>query len=80
MGLFSLMEPAERDSKYRYRSVPVIVVVALVSIGLFLWLASSLPWWVGLPAGVALLALGFLMLLRLVNCILPKKFPVAEDS
>jgi hypothetical protein len=79
MSLFSLMEPAERGSKYRYLSMPVIVVVALTSIGMFMWLAISLPWWAGLPAGVAVLAVGFLVLLKLVNRILPKKFPVDED-
>jgi NhaP-type Na+/H+ or K+/H+ antiporter len=80
MSLFSLMEPAERGSKYRYLSMPVIVVVTLISIGLFFWLAISLPWWVGLPAGVAVLATGFVLVLRLVNSIVPKKFPTGEDS
>lgn len=80
MSLFSLMEPAERSAKYRYLSAPLIVVVALISIGLFLWFAISLPWWVGLPAGVAVLAAGFLLVLKLVNTIVPKKFPTGEDS
>jgi hypothetical protein len=80
MSLFSLMEPAERGAKYRYRSVPVIVTVALASFGVFLWLTISLPRWVGLPAGTAVLAAGFLLLLKLVNLIVPKKFPAGEDS
>jgi hypothetical protein len=80
MSLFSLMEPAERGAKYRYRSVPVIVVVAFTSFGLLFWLATSLPRWVGLPAGVAVLAGGFLLLLKLVNFVVPKKFPANEDS
>jgi hypothetical protein len=80
MSLFSLMGPAEQGSKYRYLSAPVIVVVALVSIGLFLWLAISLPWWVGLPTGVAVLVAGFLLVLKVVNNIVPKKFPSGEDS
>jgi len=79
MSLFSVMEPAERDAKYRYRSVPVSVTVAVASFGLFLWLAISLPGWVGLPAGVALLAAGFLLLLKLVNRIVSRKFPADED-
>jgi hypothetical protein len=79
MSLFSVMEPAERGAKYRYRSIPVIVTVALASFGLFLWLAISLPWWVGLPAGVAALAAGFLLLLKVVNLIVPRKFPADED-
>lgn len=80
MGTFSVMGPAERGAKYRYLSVFVIVAVALISIGLFLWFTISLPWWVGLPAGIAVLAAGFLLLLKLVNRIVPKKFPTGEDS
>ncbi len=80
MSLFSLMEPAERGSKYRYLSTPVIVVVALIAIGLFLWFAISLPWWVGFPVGVAVLAACFLLVLKLVNNIVPKKFPTGEGS
>jgi hypothetical protein len=80
MSLFSLMEPAEQGSKYRYLSMPVIVVVALISIGLFFWFAISLPWWVGLPAGGTALAAGFLLVLKLVNSMVPKKFPMGEDS
>jgi hypothetical protein len=80
IGSFSMMGPAERGSKYRYRSGPVIVVIALISIGLFVWLAISLPWWAGFPSGVAVIAVGFLVLLKLVNRILPKKFPASEDS
>jgi len=79
MILFSMMEPAERGAKYRYLSAPVIVIVALASFALFLWLAISLPWWVGLPAGIAVLAAGFLLLLKLVNRIVPKKLPADED-
>ena len=75
-----MLGPAERGSKYRYRSGPVIVVIALISIGLFVWCAISLPWWAGLPAGVAALAVEFLVLLKLVNHILPKKFSASEDS
>jgi hypothetical protein len=72
------MEPAERGANYRYRSVPVIVTVASASFVLFLWLAITLPWWVGLPAGVAVLSAGFLPLLKLVNRIVPRKFPADE--
>ncbi len=78
MTLLSMMEPAERGAKYRYRCA-VIVIVALASLGLFLCLAISLPWWVGFPAGIAMLAAGFLLLLKLVNIIVPKKLPTDED-
>jgi hypothetical protein len=74
------MEPAERGAKYWYRSVPVIVVVALTSFGLFFWLAISLSRWVGLPAAVAVLAAGSVLLSKLVNLVVPKKFPANEAS
>ncbi len=80
MGTFSVMGPAERGAKYRYLSVPAIVVVALISIGLFLWFTISLPRWAGLLAGVGVLAAGFLLALKLVNRIVPKKFPTGEGS
>ena len=79
MSLISVMEPAERGAQYRYRSVPLIVTVALASFGLFLWLAISLSGWVGCPAGIAVLAAGFLFLLKLVNRVVPRKFPADED-
>jgi hypothetical protein len=79
MSLFSVMEPAERGAKYRYRSPPVIVTVALTSFGLFLWLAISFPWWVGSPAGIAVLTAGILLLLKLVNLIVLRKMPADED-
>jgi fatty acid desaturase len=79
MSLFSVMEPAERDAKYRYRSVPAIVTVAVASFGLLMWLAISLPGWLGLPAGIAVLAAGFLLLRKLVNLIVSRKFPSDED-
>jgi hypothetical protein len=80
MGTFFLMGPAERGAKYRYLSVFVIVAVALISFGVFFWLAISLPRWAGLPAGIAVLAAGFLLLLKLVNRIVRMKFPSSEDS
>jgi hypothetical protein len=79
MSLFSVMEPAERGAMYRYRSVPVIVTLTVASLGLFMWFAISLPGWVGLPAGMAVLAAGFLLLLKLVNLIVSRKFPADED-
>jgi hypothetical protein len=79
MSLFSVMEPAERGAKYRYRSLPVSVAVALTSLGLFLWLVISFPWWVGLPAGIAVLTAGFLLLLKVVNLIVLRKMPTDED-
>jgi hypothetical protein len=78
MSLFSVREPAERGAKYRYRSVPVMVTFAVASLGLFLWLAISLPWWVGLPAGIAVLTAGFLLFLKLVNLIVARKMPADE--
>ncbi|MGB9067731.1 MAG: hypothetical protein WCC21_04105 [Candidatus Acidiferrales bacterium] len=79
MTLFPVMDPAERGAKYRYRSVPVIVTVAFTSFGLFLWLAMSLPRWAGLPAGMAVLTAGFLLLLKLVSLIIPRNLPADED-
>ncbi len=78
MGLFSLREQAERGAKYRYLSVSLIVIISLASFGFFLWLTISLPWWIGLPVGIAVLAVGFLVVLKLVNLILPEKLPANE--
>jgi hypothetical protein len=55
-----------------------MVTFAVASLGLFLWLAISLPWWVGLPAGIAVLTAGFLLFLKLVNLIVARKMPADE--
>jgi hypothetical protein len=65
--------------KHRHRSVPAVVTAALASFGLFVWFAISSPGRVGLPAGLAVLATGFLLLLKLVNRIVFRKFPESED-
>jgi hypothetical protein len=80
MSLFSVMDPAERGAKYRYRPVRMAVTMALASLGVFLWPALSLPRWVGSPGGRAVLAAAFLLLLKLENRIVPKALPADEDS
>jgi uncharacterized membrane protein YbhN (UPF0104 family) len=70
----------ERGAKYRYLSILVVVPIAAISLGLLFWLGVSLPWWGALPLGVATIALCLLLVLRIVNRILPKKFPTGEDS
>jgi hypothetical protein len=70
----------ERGAKYRYQSLLVIFPVAVISLGIFIWLSAFWPWWAALPLGIVAIALGFLVVLRIVSRIVPKKFPTDEDS
>jgi uncharacterized protein (DUF983 family) len=73
------MEMPERDAKYRYRTIVVTYLIGTVSVGLFIWAAVYLPWWEALALGVVSIALGFLLLLRIVGRILPKNLPKEQD-
>jgi hypothetical protein len=70
----------ERGAKYRYLSILVIVPAFAISLGLVIWLGVSLPWWAAFPLGLATIALCFLLVLRIVNRIVPKKFPTDQSS
>jgi uncharacterized protein (DUF983 family) len=74
-----LMEMPERDAKYRYRAILVLLVIGPVVFGLFLWAAASLAWWKALPLGPLLIGAGFFLLLKVVDGVLPKKLPQQKD-
>ena len=69
----------ERQPMYAYRSLMVIVPIATVAIGFFVWSLVALSLWIALTAGVALIAPGFVVVLRLVNRIAPKKLPADKE-
>jgi len=77
MWLFN--DVPERQPRYAYRSLMVIVPIATVAIGFFVWSLVALSLWIALTAGVALTALGFVVVLRLVNRIAPKKLPADKE-
>ena len=78
--MWLLNDVPEKQPKYAYRSLLVIVPIAVVSIGFFVWSLVALPLWIALTAGIAVIALAFMAVLGLVNRIVPKKFPTDEDS
>jgi len=77
MWLFN--DVPERQPRYAYRSLMVIVPIATVAIGFFVWSLVALSLWIALTAGVGLTALGFVVVLRLVNRIAPKKLPADKE-
>ena len=77
MWLFN--DVPERQPRYAYRSLMVIVPIATVAIGFFVWSLVALSLWIALTAGVALIAPGFVVVLRLVNRIAPKKLPADKE-
>jgi hypothetical protein len=70
----------ERPPKYAYRSLLVIFPIAVVSIAFFVWSLIALPIPIALLAGTLSMAVGFIVVLRLVDRIVPKRFPKNEDS
>ena len=74
-----LNEVAERLPKYAYLLLLVIIPVVFVLVGLCVWLAVSLPWWMSVPMGIAAAALGFLAVVALVDRIVPKKLPAVRE-
>lgn len=69
----------ERNAKHLYRSLLVIVPIALISVGTLIWCLFALPLWVGLPGGIGAIALGFWVVLHLVNRVMPEKWPVNKE-
>jgi hypothetical protein len=77
MWLFN--DVPERDPKYAHRSLAVILPVAAVAIGFFVWLLVAVSVWIALTLGLVVMGLAFLVILVAVNQILPKKLPAERD-
>ena len=78
LALWILPMPV-KDAKYRYLTNAVVIPVSILSCALCVGAVLTLPWWAALPSGIAAIALGFLLVLRIMNRILPKKFPPTGD-
>ena len=74
-----LNDVPERQPKYAYLSLLVIIPVFLLLIGLFVWFAASLPWWMAVPMGICAIVLGFFAVVALVGRIVPKKLPTDRE-
>jgi hypothetical protein len=77
--MWLLNDVPERDPKYAHRSLIVILPVATVAIGFFVWLLVAVSVWIALTLGLVVMGLAFLVILAAVNRILPKKLPVEKD-
>ena len=77
--MWLLNDVPEREPKFAYRALLVIVPVAAISIGFFVWCLVALPVWEALTAGIAVIALGFIAVLAAVNRIMLGKMPAAKD-
>ena len=77
--MWLLNEIPERDPRYAYRSLAIILPVAAVAIGFFVWLLVAVSIWIALTIGLVVLGLAFLVILFAVNRILPKKMPVERN-
>jgi len=77
--MWLLNDVPERESKFAYRALLVIVPVAAASIGFFVWCLVALPVWAALTAGIAVIALGFIAVLAVVNRIMLGKMPATKD-
>ena len=78
--LWLLNDVPERQPKYAHRSLLVLIPIAGISIGFFVWSLVVLPLWIALTAGIAAIVLGFVAVQALVNRIVPKRLPPDEDS
>jgi hypothetical protein len=76
---FLLNDVPEVQPKYAYRSLLVIVPIAVVSIGFFVWALVALSVWIALTVGIAIIALGFVTSVRLVSRIVPKRIPTNRE-
>jgi len=77
MWLFN--DVPERDPKYAHRSLMVILPVATVAVGFFVWLLLAVSIWIALTLGLAVIGLAFLVIIIAVSRILPKKLPVDKE-
>lgn len=77
MWLFN--DVPERDPKYARRSLMVILPVATIAVGFFVWSLVFLSIWIALTLGIVVMGLAFLVILIAVNRILPRKLPVERD-
>jgi len=77
MWLFN--DVPERPPKYAYRSLLVIVPIAVISIGFFVWSLIALSMWIALTAGIAIIALAFVAVVIAVDRIVPKKVPTDRE-
>jgi hypothetical protein len=68
-----------RDPKYARRSLMVILPIAAVAIGFFVWLLVAVSIWIALTLGLVVIGLAFLVILVAVNRILPKKLPADRE-
>jgi hypothetical protein len=78
--IWLLNDVPEREPKFAYRALLVIIPVAAISIGFFVWCLVALSIWIALTAGIAVLALGFIAVLAAVNRIMFGKMPRHGDS
>ena len=72
--LFIPLNP-ERDAKYRDLAYLITIPIALVSVAVAICALCVLPIWYALTAAIVVVALGFVGALKLLNRVLPKKFP-----
>ena len=77
MWLFN--DVPERDPKYAHRSLMVILPIATVAIGFFVWSLVALSIWIALTLGLVVMGLAFLAILVAVNRIVPKKLPTDKE-
>ena len=77
---FLLNDVPEVQPKYAYRSLFVIVPVAAVSIGFFVWSLICMPVWIALTVGIVAIVLGFFVILRSVDRIVPRKLPANREA
>jgi hypothetical protein len=65
----------ERDARYRDLSYLITIPVAVLSFAAAVWALCVLSIWVALPVAVVVLSFGFIVVLKLLNRVLPQKFP-----
>jgi len=77
--MWLLNDIPERQPKFAYRALLVIFPVATITVGFFVWCLVALSIWIALTAGIAVMALGFMVVLAVVNRIMPDKFLTDRD-
>lgn len=78
--MWLLNDVPERQPKFAYRALLIIVPVATISIGFFVWCLVALSIWIALTVGIAVIALGFIAVFAAVNRIMLGKEPTDRDS